>query len=117
MRVYFYLIILTIVFASLSYASEEERVKILQKEKEIFETEKNMNIEYNNRKNMINTNTNECLGRAKTKKDIRECNRYKKNEMEFLNKEFKYRKEQLAQDKKQLAEDKKSLTKKKRRRN
>jgi len=36
MRIYYYLIMLTIVFASLSYASEEERVKILQKEKEDF---------------------------------------------------------------------------------
>lgn len=117
MRIYYYLIIITIIFVSLSYATEEERVKVLQKEKELFETEKNMNIEYNNRKNMINTNANECLGRAKTKKEIRECNSYKKNEIDFLNKEFKYRKEQLAQDKKQLAEDKKNLSKKKRRRN
>jgi len=54
-----------------------------KKKKKIFDTEKNMNIEYNNRKNMINTNTNECLERAKTKKNIRECNRYKKMRWTF----------------------------------
>jgi len=53
-----------------------------------------MNIEYNNRKNMINTNTNECLERSQDKKRISGSAISIKNEMDFLNKEFKYRKEQ-----------------------
>lgn len=110
------IILLTLIFLNSSVypLTDEERVKILNREKELLEMEKNMYIEFNERKNTILSNTNECLQRAKTKKEIRDCNKYKKDEMEFLNKEMKYRREQLANDKKQLAEDKKKLRSKRR---
>ncbi|MCA1926812.1 MAG: hypothetical protein LDL13_03115 [Calditerrivibrio sp.] len=115
MKKLFFLLISFLIIANNIYAYDEERIKILNREKELFEQEKNMNIEFNNRKNMIITNTNECLGRAKTKKEIRDCNKFKKDEMEFLNKELKFRKEQIASEKKQIAEEKKKLSKRKKR--
>lgn len=113
MKNLFLLLLSFLLLANNIHADDEERIKIINREKELFEMEKNMNIEFNNRKNMIITNANECLGRAKNRKEIRDCNKFKKDEMEFLNKELKFRKEQIAAEKKQIAEEKKKLSKRK----
>ncbi|MGB9731783.1 MULTISPECIES: hypothetical protein [Calditerrivibrio] len=106
----FILLFISLIFSfSYLYADDDQLVKILNREKELLEMEKNLNIEYNERKRSILNNTNECLSRAKTKKEIRDCNKFKRDETEFLQKEMKFRKEQITQERKDLAEQKKKL--------
>lgn len=111
MRKIFYFIFLAILFTNHLYANDDQLAKILNREKELIQMEKDLQIEMNNRKTSILNNANECLSRAKTKKEIRECNKVKNDELAFLQKEMKFRKEQIANERKDLAEQKKNLKK------
>lgn len=111
MKKLFYLIMILILSFSYLYADDDQLTKILNREKELTQMEKDLQIEMNNRKTSILNNANECLSRAKTKKEIRECNKVKNDELAFLQKEMKFRKEQIANERKDLAEQKKNLKK------
>ncbi|MCX8084253.1 MAG: hypothetical protein N3C60_04960 [Calditerrivibrio sp.] len=109
------LLFFVIVSFTLSHAEDEKLLKILNREKELVEIEKNLHIEENNRKTTIMNNANECINRAKNKKEIRTCNKTKNDELEFLKKEMKFRKEQIANERKDLAEQKRKLKSSKKR--
>ncbi len=111
MKKVFYLVVLALLSISYLYADDDQLTKILNREKELVQMEKDLQIEMNNRKTSILNNANECLSRAKTKKEIRDCNKFKNDELAFLQKEMKFRKEQIANEKKELAEQKKKLKK------
>lgn len=114
MRRLFLIIMALLILVPFLHADDDQLVKIVNREKELLEMEKNLNMEMNERKNSILNRTNECLSRAKTRKEIAECNKFKRDEMEFLEKERKYRKEQIVNERKNLQEEKRKLRKGKR---